>query len=133
VNAVTSRTDQFGPLTDSAVVERVAVTRRDAASTAPELGAWRIMTPRMDAAALLGSGEAIFDVPFSISEPGGARVLRGTIDCLVRHADGSIAVFAVESGQPAVRHEERLALHLEAARRMFPGAAVNGRTLYCTS
>jgi ATP-dependent helicase/nuclease subunit A len=130
-SCVTSRTDQFGSVTDSAAVERIVSSSDAAGRTAPELSAWRILTQQQpeETAALLASGDAMVDLPFSYAEAGGARVVRGTLDCVVRQPDGSILVLAVESGEPA-RHPEKLALYMEVASRMFPGAVVNGRTLY---
>jgi hypothetical protein len=66
-------------------------------------------------------------------EPDSARVIRGTIDALIRHADGSIDVIALEQGPRAPQHERNLAVAVEAARRIFPGANVNGRTHYSIS
>jgi hypothetical protein len=57
--------------------------------------------------------------------------MRGVIDCLVRRADGSIVVIAVATDQMDPNHEEYLGVCVEAARQMFPGADVNGRTHYC--
>jgi hypothetical protein len=100
-------------------------------STSAKLTAWRILTQQQETAALPGSGETLVDVPFSLADRTARRVIRGTIDVLIRRADGSIEVIALASGTPSLRHEQRLALCVEAAQRMFPGAAVNGRTQYC--
>jgi hypothetical protein len=130
VESGTNCRDQFGPLDDSAAVARVRLAPPHTESTPPPPGAWGILTRQLEVASLLGSGEASFDVPFSIADATGARVLRGTFDGVVRQPDGSILVLALESAPVSADHAERLNLHVEAARRLFPGAAVNARTLY---
>ena len=92
-------------------------TRRVANLTQPE-----------ETARLFASGQALFDVPFSLAD--GKRIIRGTIDALIRRPDGSITVIALQTGAPVPKHEQRLALILDAARQMFPTATVNGRSLY---
>jgi RecB family endonuclease NucS len=57
-------------------------------------------------------------------------VLRGTIDCLVQREDGSVVVVEFKSGQPAALHRRQLDLYVEAARALFPGAAIEGRLIY---
>jgi hypothetical protein len=99
-------------------------------STSGKLNAWQILTQQEETASLLGSGDAAFEVPFSLVEPGGARVIRGTIDALIRRPDGSIEVIALQENPPDPRHEQTLALFVEAARQIFPGAIVNERTHY---
>ena len=132
-SAVMNGQNGFDGLTDSAAVERVTASRADEPSTAGTLTACQIMTQQEETAALLRSGEAVFDVPFSLVEPHSTRIVRGTIDCLVRCPDGSVVVIALETEPPSPRHEQNLSLLRAAARRLFPGASVNARTLYCNS
>jgi ATP-dependent helicase/nuclease subunit A len=118
--------DLFNDLIDSEAVQRLSPGVVGEGSNAPARGAWQILTQQPETAALVGSGEAAFDVPFSIPQPGGARILRGTIDVLIRRPDGSIEVIVLRHG-PGAAPDEALARSVEAARRMFPGAIVNGR------
>ena len=111
----------FGALGDAGAVERVAVDT--AQSTTAQ---------QQEIAARLGPGDAAFDVPFSLADPAAARVVRGTIDALIRRPDGSIEVVAIRSG-PSRKDEQALSLYVEAAQHLFPGAIVNGRFLNCNS
>ena len=121
----------FGQITDSAAIHRVALTRDDW-STSLRPAAWQILTQQEETAALLRSGEPLFDVPFSAVDSTAGRVTRGTIDALVRRPDGGIEVISVQCGPPLPRHDHLLNLYIDAARGMFPGACVNGRTFYWT-
>ena len=121
--------DLLGEVIDSGAVQRV-LEPRDERSTAATLAAWRILTQQEETAALVRSGEAAFDVPFSFVDSPENRVVRGSIDVVIRRPDGTIEVIALETGPPVPDHEQRLTLSVAAARRLFPGAAVNGRTHY---
>jgi ATP-dependent exoDNAse (exonuclease V) beta subunit len=107
---------------------------------------------REDIRTLLASGACLYEVPFSLRLPssaatpraehamkesgllstdgGGHLIVRGTIDALVRQADGAIVVIEFKTGAPHVDHNEQLEMYVEAARAMFPGAAVTGRLIY---
>jgi ATP-dependent helicase/nuclease subunit A len=109
------------------------------ATIAAAVSAWRAMSTREDVSALLASGSTFHEVPFSLlvetaSAPHGAGngpiVLRGTIDCLIRRADGSVVVVEFKSGTPRAFHQRQLDLYVEAARALFPGAGVKGRLIY---
>ena len=121
--------DLLGEVIDSGAVQRV-LEPRDERSSAATLAAWRILTQQEETAALVRSGEAAFDVPFSFVDSPENRVVRGSIDVVIRRPDGTIEVIALETGPPVPDHEQRLTLSVAAARRLFPGAAVNGRTHY---
>ncbi len=89
-----------------------------------------------ESAALLGR-ERLWEVPFALPAaaappPGGgpAVVLRGTIDCLARDADGRITVLEFKTGRPRAAHARQLDAYVAAARAMFPEAAVDGRLVY---
>ena len=107
---------------------------------------------REDIRTLLTSGACLYEVPFSLRLPSSAAtpraehamresgllstdggshlIVRGTIDALVRQADGAIVVVEFKTGAPHVDHHEQLEMYVEAARAMFPGAAVTGRLIY---
>jgi ATP-dependent helicase/nuclease subunit A len=79
----------------------------------------------------LASGELFFELPFSSVDPDQpGRVLRGTIDCLVRRADGSVVVLEFKTGAQSPAHSAQLAVYLDAARGLFPGSAVTGKVVY---
>ncbi|HET7697937.1 MAG TPA: UvrD-helicase domain-containing protein [Vicinamibacterales bacterium] len=124
-------TDLFGGLADSAAVERVAADAPET-STGVQPGAWQILTEQMETAAALAGAEATFDVPFSLPDPSHGRVIRGTIDAVIRR-EGSVDVMMCVAGPTSPKHEQTLALYVEAAQRLFPGAAVNGSFLNCNS
>jgi ATP-dependent exoDNAse (exonuclease V) beta subunit len=80
--------------------------------------------------AALDSGEASFEVPFSVRPRGGRSILRGTFDCLVRRPDGSVIVLELKTGRPLPEHDAQLEIYLTAARALFPGTAVEGQLVY---
>ena len=87
-----------------------------------------------DVATLLG-GDCLFEVPFSmrrddVNLDGDVVIVRGTIDCLHRWPDGRLTVFELKSGRVQPFHERQLALYVDAARALFPDAAVDGRVIY---
>jgi len=90
------------------------------------------MRGREDVAALLASGRILHEAPFSMmtTRDGSPLVLRGAIDCLVQKDDGSIVVLEFKTGRPRPSHQRQLDLYVEAARALFPGAAVEGRVIY---
>ena len=78
----------------------------------------------------LESGDALFEVPFSVRPASSQMILRGTFDCLVLRRDGGITVLELKTGKPATEHGEQLEVYLTAARAMFPGKAVEGKLVY---
>jgi len=57
-------------------------------------------------------------------------VVRGSIDWLVVRPDGAVVVVELKTGRPHDWHRAQLEVYVEAARALFPGAAVEGRMLY---
>ena len=89
------------------------------------------MRSQPEVAELLESGERLHELPFSFLAPGQpGRVLRGTIDCLVRRPDGSIVVIEFKTGAPSPSHQAQLDIYVQAARALFPGATVSGQVVY---
>jgi len=74
--------------------------------------------------------ECLFEVPFSLRRAGDFAILRGSIDCLTRDADGRVTVFEFKTGRPKPEHQTQLEIYLSAARVLFPGAPVEGRLVY---
>jgi RecB family exonuclease len=78
----------------------------------------------------LESGEALFEVPFSVRPASHEVILRGTFDCLIHRRDGGITVLGLKTGKPVPEHERQLATYLLAARALFPGTPVDGTLVY---
>jgi ATP-dependent exoDNAse (exonuclease V) beta subunit len=81
----------------------------------------------------LESGNALFEVPFSVRPGSSQTILRGTFDCLIRRSDGGMTVLELKTGKPAPEHEQQLEMYLTAARAMFPGTPVEGKLIYAHS
>jgi ATP-dependent exoDNAse (exonuclease V) beta subunit len=88
---------------------------------------WRAMRERPDVTALFAGGRALYEIPFSLLDAGAARILRGTIDCVIQRTDGGVTVVEFKTGPRRPVHEQQLALYLRAAEQLFPGAAVDSR------
>jgi ATP-dependent helicase/nuclease subunit A len=78
----------------------------------------------------LDSGDAIFEVPFSVRPATSQTILRGTFDCLVRRRDGGITILELKTGKPASEHDQQLSIYLTAAQALFPGMPVEGKLVY---
>ena len=78
----------------------------------------------------LQSGDALFEVPFSVRLGSSQTILRGTFDCLIRGRDGGITILELKTGKPAPEHERQLDIYVAAARAMFPGMPVEGKLVY---
>jgi ATP-dependent helicase/nuclease subunit A len=111
---------------ERAVLEDADATVREA------LDAWRTMRSRPDVAALFERGARLHEVPFSLRvfEETGPLILRGTIDCLVRHDDGTVVVVEFKTGSPRGSHQQQLDLYVRAARALYPGSVVRGLLVY---
>ncbi len=83
-----------------------------------------------DLANALETGDALFEVPFSVRLAGSQTIFRGSFDCLIRQPDGSLSVLELKTGRPVPQHEQQLAMYLAAARALYPGTVVEGRIVY---
>jgi len=83
-----------------------------------------------DVADALGSGEAVFEMPFSVRPASAQTIVRGTFDCLVRRADGGVTILELKTGHPAPSHDEQLSIYLTAGRALFPDTRVDGKLVY---
>ncbi len=103
------------------------------------------MRGQPDVQAVLGAGQCLFEVPFSLrldqspamgSDPGdgpagpGGLVVRGVMDCLALADSGPVVVIDFKTGAPKPADLAQLDLYLVAARRLFPGREVEGRLVY---
>ena len=112
--------------------ERARPDHRDVASEAAAIYLRALARP--DVATLLG-GDCLFEVPFSmrrddVDAERGVVIVRGTIDCLRRWSDRRLTVFELKTGPVRSHHERQLALYVDAARALFPDAAVDGKAIY---
>ena len=112
--------------------ERARHDHRHVASEAAALYVRALAQP--DVATLLG-GDCLFEVPFSmrrddVDPERGVVIVRGTIECLRRWSDGRLTVFELKTGRVRSHHERQLALYVDAARALFPDAAVDGKVIY---
>ncbi|MCM3879353.1 MAG: UvrD-helicase domain-containing protein [Vicinamibacterales bacterium] len=78
----------------------------------------------------LASGDAMFEVPFSLRQAGSQTILRGTFDCLIRRRNGGVIVLELKTGKALAAHEQQLEAYLAAARALFPGSDVEGKLVY---
>jgi ATP-dependent helicase/nuclease subunit A len=73
-------------------------------------------------------GEVFYEVPFTFQD--GGQIVRGAIDCLIRHADGTIQVLEFKTGHPREEHASQAEVYRRAAAAVFPGAQVSVDILY---
>ena len=109
------------------VEESIAIAERDTLMRRAA-GAYRAFSRHQELRTVYLSGTAFHEVPFSLSMDD--RIVRGTIDCLVRKADGDIAVLEFKTGRRRPEHEAQTALYEQAARSLFPGSRVVTQLLY---
>ena len=123
-----------GPAADEAIVlatvealvtdeERAQVPELDAA-IARAVALHRRLTSRPDVQALFAEGTAAFEVPVSLVRDG--RVLRGTIDCLIRRPDGALVVVEVKTGPLRPEHQRQLEAYLGAIQALGPAIRATG-------
>ena len=80
---------------------------------------------------LLGSGKAMYEVPFSLYREGSpAVVIRGRIDCVIEHADGAVTILELKTGQFRPEHQAQLDVYREAIEAVLPGRRVEARLVY---
>jgi ATP-dependent helicase/nuclease subunit A len=112
--------------------EERALVPDPADAAAAAIAAWRAMLARPELASVLATGQTLSEVPFSLLDDtvDPPRVLRGAIDLLVRHEDGSIVVVELKTGGPQPTHRRQLDLYVHAARAIFSSDRVEGLLLY---
>ena len=103
--------------------ERAQVPELDAA-IARAVRLHRRLASRPDVQSLFAGGTAAFEVPVSLVQDG--RVLRGTIDCLIRRPDGALVVVEVKTGPPRPEHQRQLEAYLGAIQALGPGIRATG-------
>jgi ATP-dependent helicase/nuclease subunit A len=101
---------------------------REAAAT------FKALATRADVQQLLASGERVHEMPVSFRRDG--RMLRGVIDCLILRPgptgqpNAEVVVVELKTGRTRLGHQAQLDAYVDAARQLFPGAAVSGVLLY---
>jgi ATP-dependent helicase/nuclease subunit A len=84
------------------------------------VGRFREIASRPGVQAVLASGTRHHEVPFLLRREG--EIVHGTIDSLVESGD-AVTVVEFKTGRPAPEHRQQIAVYLDAARMLFPGAA----------
>ena len=74
------------------------------------------------------SGIVMHEVPFTMRE--GGRVLRGTVDCLIRAAIDRVIVLEFKTGRERPEHAAQVGLYRGAVERIFPGCVVLTRVIH---
>ena len=123
----------------SAVTDELArLIREDETSDVEDLDrllghardAYHALCSQPTLSAVLDSGDATFEVPFSVRPSASQTILRGTFDCLVRRRDGGVTVLELKTGKAIPEHQQQLQIYVTAARALFPGTAVEGKLVY---
>ena len=83
---------------------------------------------RSDVQTLCAAGERLHEVPFTMATDDG--IVRGTIDCLVRRADGAITILEFKTGRARPEHRAQLEVYRRAAQHLFPGSPVDALLVY---
>ena len=110
---------------ERAVVEDPVALCRQAAS------GWHALRRRPDVTELFEAAQCRYEVPFSVRLPGDPeRILRGSIDCLVRRSDGTFAVVEIKTGRPRPEHAAQLDVYVQAARELCGQPGVDGVLVY---
>jgi ATP-dependent helicase/nuclease subunit A len=88
---------------------------------------YRALCRRPDVREIYVSGEAIHEVPFTMVD--GHRIVRGTIDCIVRCGD-RVTVLEFKTGRSRAEHDAQVDFYRKAARAVFPDTVVDARIVY---
>jgi ATP-dependent exoDNAse (exonuclease V) beta subunit len=92
------------------------------------VAAYSALSGRDDVVQLYRSGTPRHEVPFTMTTAEG--VVRGTIDCLIQAADGSVTILEFKTGRHRAGHEMQAALYKQAAEWAFPDVSVQARLIY---
>jgi ATP-dependent helicase/nuclease subunit A len=90
--------------------------------------AYRSICDRADVRDLYRAGDPLHEVPFTMRVDG--RVIRGTIDCLVRTASDRMTLFEFKTGRARDDDQLQLDLYRQAAEHLFPGTIIDARLVY---
>jgi ATP-dependent helicase/nuclease subunit A len=85
--------------------------------------------PELQAA--LSEGDAYYEVPFSWAPPDRPdQLVRGVVDCLIRHRDGRMTILEFKTGDRRAEHETQARLYAEAIHAALGGPAIALKILY---
>jgi len=79
-------------------------------------------------AEILRAADVWHEVPFSTTD--GARVVRGTIDCVARTGPGQVTILEFKTGRRHPWHQNQVQLYRQAVERLFPDHQVRAELLY---
>jgi len=99
-----------------------------AARVEEAVAAYKALSVRPDLRELYASGDPFHEVPFTMVADG--RIVRGTIDCLVRTAADRVTVLEFKTGRRRDEHQAQIATYRLAVQALFPGATVDARLVY---
>jgi ATP-dependent exoDNAse (exonuclease V) beta subunit len=107
----------------------------DEGDTGPEVAkraaeVYQVMRQRPDVTELLSSGEAHYEVPFSLRLAGPDRIVRGQIDGVIVPPDGPIIVIEFKTGRAHPEHEKQVSVYRRALAAAWPGRGVETRIFY---
>jgi ATP-dependent helicase/nuclease subunit A len=74
------------------------------------------------------TGAVFHEVPFSFAADG--QIIRGAIDCLIRHDDGSIRILEFKTGQRRDEHVRQAGIYRRAAEAIFADTVVRVDVVY---
>jgi ATP-dependent exoDNAse (exonuclease V) beta subunit len=74
------------------------------------------------------TGHVFHEVPFSFREEG--RIIRGTIDCLIRQADGTLRILEFKTGRQRDEHARQAEIYRRAVAAAFPDTPVAVDVVY---
>jgi ATP-dependent exoDNAse (exonuclease V) beta subunit len=58
------------------------------------------------------------------------RLVRGTVDCVVETAPGSLTVLEFKTGRPRPEHQAQVEIYVHAMRQACPGTSIDARVIY---
>jgi ATP-dependent helicase/nuclease subunit A len=91
------------------------------------VAAFKTLCRRPELRDVYQSGDALHEVPFTLVAED--RIVRGTIDCLVRTGD-RVTILEFKTGRRRADHDVQVELYRRAVRSIFPDAAVDARVIY---
>ena len=92
------------------------------------IAAYRALSCQPEIQALIGEGETIYEIPFSLQTE--TSISTGTIDCVVRSPNGCLTVLEFKTGRRRPEHRQQLDLYRQAISSMVPHTQVKGRLVY---
>jgi ATP-dependent helicase/nuclease subunit A len=89
---------------------------------------FRALRDRPEFKTQYATGAVFHEVPFSFAADG--RIIRGAIDCLIRHDDGSIHILEFKTGRRRAEHRRQAEIYRRAAEAIFADKVVAVDVVY---